>query len=286
LTTIVFQLILLLMDKSFINQFRSFSPKKIGQFFVMVFLFFFAIIFLVAGTGNNGKKTIFSKASEITNEVVYSDTLSTDWQNLSVAKVDLASNAQVYSGTKAISFLGTSSNADLYFNRPVALTVTSLSYVTFAVRAVRSGQQYSIILMDDTDKRIGKPIPLSKYIKDIPATQWAVVQIPLIDLTQGKPKIKGLLIEGITRFPQPALFIDSIEFKSGAMPSLPAQSTIPTKTETTSPTVSLKPYLGPTSIITPTQIISPTQALITISPTIFIFPTLKVASASAYKGAN
>ena len=194
------------------------------------------------------------------NYIIYEDSLAPGWKNCSWgSKINFANTSPRYSGERSISFAATRSRGALCVYTKSALHTTSYAYLHFAAQASRAGQAYGVGLFENTNKRRVDVQPATFTIHP-PAGAWKKYTIPLLDLSAEPTRVKGVVIQSRTAFPQPALYIAAVGITDTVFPSptpTPSPTPAPSPTAALSPTPTLSPVTSPTATLSPTPTPTP-----------------------------
>jgi len=145
---------------------------------------------------------------------VFGDSLAAGWQNWSWSStINFSNTNPVYAGTASIAFTATGPWGGLYLHTDTAVDTTSVSTLSFAVRASQTGQKYQVALYDANNQLLKATVPLGNYGGDPPPDTWKVYAIPLADLNGAGKLVKGILIQEALGQAQPALYVDELGFR-------------------------------------------------------------------------
>jgi len=136
---------------------------------------------------------------------VYDDALGSAWENWSWAQVDLASTAQVHTGSDAIA-VNAGAWAALYF-RHVAFDTADYGNLTFWIHGGSAGGQrlHVVGTLGDTPLSSGVDLPV------LVANTWQPITIPLASLgVDHAANFTGFWLQEWTGADQPTFYVDDV----------------------------------------------------------------------------
>ncbi len=198
-------------------------------------------------------------ASSSTSYLIYEGSLAPGWESRSWAsQVNLANPSPVYSGTTSISFTPTRIWAGLYVYTGTAVDITPYTFLHFAARASRTGQDYYVMLYDGANHGLPK-VRLAHYGGNPVSGRWKVYNIPLADLRANATQIRGVALQSRTRR-HGTLYLASISLTSSTASLTPTLTSTadPPATATADPTGTADPTATATAAADPTGTADPT----------------------------
>ncbi len=134
--------------------------------------------------------------------VVYDNELKNGWQNWSWAKVNMATLSE---SVKPFKVEGDAWTALALHHEPFG--TAQFSKLSFYIHGgVDGGQRLTVKVLAD-----GKPIE-SNYVIEPKARSWAIVEVPLNDLSASNRNIEGVVLQGGDTPTRP-YFITRIQFE-------------------------------------------------------------------------
>jgi hypothetical protein len=178
---------------------------------------------------------------------IYEGSLAPGWVNWSwMSRVNLANPSPVYAGTPSIAFTPTQIGAGLYLHTNTVVDISPYTFLHFAARASRTGQDYNVMLYDGANHGLPK-VRLAHYGGNPVRGSWKVYTLPLSDLRANATQISGVALQSRTRR-HGTLYLASISFTSAVSSPTPT----PTLTSTADPTASATSTADPTGTATST----------------------------------
>lgn len=153
------------------------------------------------------------------NLVVYNDSLSSDFVNVSWADVNLSVTDTVYSGSHAIR-LDPDHDKALYFYKDRIMNADDYSRFRFKIHGGAAGGQNIKLVLSLSGQGVAERMVGDLLPGGIPAGKWATVDVRLADLG-----VRGLL-DGIQLWgegDQAPVYLDDIEFIAGGDGPIPEQ---------------------------------------------------------------
>lgn len=162
---------------------------------------------------------------------VYHDALGSGWADWSWnATINFGSASPVYAGNRSIRLTVTRAWGAIQLHSDAGVAAAQYPYLTFAARASRSGQSYTVALTDTHNQQFAPFLPLTKYGGDPVTGAWKLYTIPVADLGAAGKQVGGFVLQESQGTAQPAVYLDEIAFTSAPGQTPPPATPSPTAT--------------------------------------------------------
>ncbi|HET8851940.1 MAG TPA: hypothetical protein VFN02_05395, partial [Ktedonobacteraceae bacterium] len=135
------------------------------------------------------------------------------------------------------------------------MDITPYTFLHFAARASRTGQDYNVMLYDEANHGLPK-VRLAHYGGNPVSGRWKVYNIPLVDLRANATRISGVALQSRTRR-HGTLYLASISLTSSIASLTPTSTLTSTADPTTIATSTADPTGTATSTADPTATATP-----------------------------
>ncbi len=151
------------------------------------------------------------KASAVSGNAIYDDSLSSGWTSWSWdSEIDFGNESSVYQGSKKILWTPKGWGG-LYFHSD-GMAVSQDAKIKLAVKGNEPDQKLRVVIFGEDDQPTNGGVELEKYGGDIKTNIWTSYTIPLSDLKANGKIIKGIALQESAGKSSAQISIDSVEF--------------------------------------------------------------------------
>jgi len=167
------------------------------------------------------------RAQSVTN-VVYGDSLATNWQNWSWGTNLNFSATPAHTGKYSIAVTYTGGWVGLYLDNP-GVSLSGYQNLQFWIDGGAGGGQAIWVSTTDTSGRNPVQISISPYIQggSVGRNGWQEVSIPLSVLGAGSYPLTGIIVQNATDASQGTFYLDDIELTGNGVATPPPPFQIP-----------------------------------------------------------